>query len=99
MTAVNGITVEEVRDPESLALHRRQRDRFDQNVAWFRQHASGIYRNHRGRCIAVAGEELFVADTPDQARAQAKAAHPDDDGAFVRYIPQERMPRVYAGSR
>ena len=51
---------------------------------------------HRGKCICVAGEELFVADTAAEALAQATAAHPDDKGRFVHYIPKEKVPRIYA---
>jgi hypothetical protein len=28
--------------------------------------------------------------TPEEARALAAAAHPEDDGRFVRYIPREK---------
>ncbi|HEV8711216.1 MAG TPA: hypothetical protein VGX03_00090 [Candidatus Binatia bacterium] len=51
---------------------------------------------YRGKCICIAGEELFVADTPEEAIAQAAAAHPEDDGRFVRYIPREKLARIYA---
>ena len=46
--------------------------------------------------VSVAGEELFVADTPEQALALATAAHPEDDGSFLRYIPREKIDRIYA---
>ena len=46
--------------------------------------------------MCVAGEELFVADTPEEAIALAKAAHPEDDGSFVHYIPCEKLARIYA---
>jgi len=39
---------------------------------------------------------LFVADTAGEALAQATVAHPDDKGRFVRYIPKEKVPRIYA---
>ena len=44
----------------------------------------------------MAGEELFVADDTEEAIALARAAHPEDDGWFTRYIPKERLPRIYA---
>jgi hypothetical protein len=28
--------------------------------------------------------------------ALAKAAHPEDEGRFLRYIPREKVPRIYA---
>lgn len=97
MTA-RDIAIEQVSDPDHAAQHRAQRERFDQNVAWLRAHAREVYAAHRGRCIAVAGQELFVADTPHEVRALAKAAHPEDDGAFVRYIPHRKVARIYASA-
>jgi hypothetical protein len=49
--------------------------------------------------VCIAGEELFVAETPQEAVALAEAAHPEDDGRFVRYIPKEKMARIYAHRR
>ncbi len=89
------VVMEEVTDPEELARVRAQWERFDRNSAWLQAHASEVYTHHRGRCICVAGEELFVADTPEEALARATAAHPEDDGSFVRYIPKEKLARVY----
>lgn len=89
------IIMEEVTDPVELQKARAQDERFVRNWAWFEAHAAEIYAAHRGKCICIAGEELFVADTPTEALAMAIAAHPDDDGRFTRLIPRERMVRVY----
>lgn len=91
------IVMEEVSDPEELARARAQRERFDRNAAWLQAHVPEVYSRHRGRYICISGGELFVADTPQEARALAKVAHPDDDGCFVRYIPREKVARIYAG--
>ena len=90
------IIMEEVTDPVELQQARAQDERFARNWAWFEAHAAELYAAHRGKCICIAGEELFVADTPAGALAIAIAAHPDDDGRFTRLIPYERMARVYA---
>ena len=90
------LVMEEITDPEELAKARAQRERFDRNTAWLQAHATEIYRIYRGKCICVAGEELFAADTPEQALALAATAHPEDDGSFLRYIPREKIDRVYA---
>jgi len=90
------LVLEEVQDPEALRRARAQRARFDRNAAWLRRHASEVYVRHRGKCICVAGEDLFVGDTPAEARALARSEHPEDDGMFVQYIPCENVPRVYA---
>jgi hypothetical protein len=90
------ILMEEVTDLLELNEARAQDERFEHNWAWFEAHAAEIYAAHRGKCVCIAGGELFVADTPEEALALASAAHPDDNGRFTRLIPQERMPRVYA---
>ena len=90
------IVMEDVIDPEELAKARAQRKRFDRNAAWLQAHASEVYPRYRGKCICIAGEELFVADTPEEAMALASAAHPEDDGSFVHYIPRDKVARIYA---
>jgi len=90
------ITMEEVTDPEELANIHARRARFERNAAWLQAHASEVYTHHRGQCICIAGEELFVADTPEEVLALAKAAHPEDDGFFLHYIPREKLARIYA---
>src|SRR2546425_10957334 len=93
------MVMEEVTDPEELAKARAQRQRFDRNSAWLQAHATEVYARYRGKCVVVAGEELFVADTPEEAWASAAAAHPEDDGSFMRYIPREKVARIYANQR
>jgi hypothetical protein len=88
--------MEELTDPGELAEARARRERFDRNWAWFEAHATEFYRSHRGKCICIAGEELFAADTPAEVLAMAKAAHPEDDGRFTAIIPKERLARIYA---
>jgi hypothetical protein len=88
-----------VTDPEELARARAQDERFERNWAWFTARATEIYRAHRGKCYCVAGEELFVGDTPQEVLAMATAAHPADDGRFTGYIPKEKMARIYAHRR
>lgn len=87
----------EVTDRTELALARNQREQFDRNSAWLQQNISEIYAKHRGKCICVAGEELFVADSIKDAIAAATAAHPSDEGWFTRYIPKEKLAKIYAG--
>jgi hypothetical protein len=91
------IIMEEVTDPEELAQARAQDERFARNSAWLQRHATEIYRQYRGKCIAVAGEELFIADTPEEVLAQARAAHPEEKGSIlIRYIPRQKVARIYA---
>ena|SRR5437762_2500250 len=95
----NRLVMEQVTDPGELASARARRERSDRNVAWLEAHASDIYAKHRGRCLCIAGEELFVADTPEEVLAQARAAHPEDDGLFLHYVPLQKVPRIYADQR
>lgn len=90
------IVMEEVTDPEELARARAQRERFDRNVTWLQAHGAAVYSRHRGKFLCIAGEELFVADTPDEALARGVAAHTDDDESFLHYVPAEKLPRIYA---
>ena len=52
----------------------------------------------RGKFLAVVGQQAFVAETPEEAWALAKAAHPEDDGAISQYVRPEQGPRIYAHS-
>ena len=90
--------MEIVTDPEENAKARALHQQFEANVAWLETHAAEVYA-HRGRHICIAGRELFVADSLDEVLAQATAAHPEDQGCYVRYIPREKVPRVYAHQR
>ena len=93
------IVMEEITDPAEIAAARRRREQFDRNWNWFTERAQEIYRTHRGKILCVAGQELFVADTPEEVLALARAAHPNDEGMFTRIIPRERMDRIYAHQR
>lgn len=90
------MVMEEVTDPEELAKAQAQEERFERNYAWSQAHATEIYSCYRGKCICIAGGELFAADTPEETLALAKAAHPEDDGSFLHYIPREKLARIYA---
>ena len=92
----SAIVMEEVLDPKELAKARVQDERYKRNFTWFQAHAAEIFTRYRGKCICIAGEELFVADTPEEAMAQAMAAHPNDDGSFMHYIPKQKVARIYA---
>lgn len=89
----------EVTDPEEIAKANAQRERFRKNSDWLQEHVPEIYGQHRGKCICVAGQELFVADSGPEVIALARKAHPEDDGLLLRQIPREKMERIYANSR
>ncbi len=89
-------TIKVITDPGELARSSEQQRRYQRNRAWLEAHAVEVFNRHRGRCICIAGEELFVADTAEEAWGLGAAAHPEDDGLFVRYIPLDKVPRIYA---
>jgi hypothetical protein len=93
------IVMEVVTDPVEIAEALARHARFQRNSAWLQAHIPEVYSRHRGKCIAVAGQELFVADTPEEVMAQAQSAHPEDDAVLIRYIPKERLERIYANRR
>lgn len=88
--------VEVADDPAEIAAAQQQREQFDRNSQWLQANIPEVYSRHRGQHICIAGQEAFAADTAQEALARAKAAHPDDHGWFTRYIPLEKLARVYA---
>jgi hypothetical protein len=100
LTPINPIEMEEVTlDPAELAKVRDRWQRYDRNAAWLQAHAHDVYSQNRGKFICIAGQDLFVADSAQEAVALAKEAHPEDDGRYLRYIPRENIPRIYANQR
>lgn len=93
------LIMEIVTDPVELARLRPQWERFDRNWNWFKEHAAEVYEAHRGKCICIAGAQVFAADTSEEATALAERAHPDDDGRFMLCVPLEKAVRIYACSR
>ncbi len=92
------IIMEEVTDPAVIARARAQDERFKRNSDWLQAHWADLLPQARGKHLAVAGEEAFIADTPEEAWAMARAAHPDDDGSFGQYVFPNVWPRIYAHS-
>lgn len=93
------IEMHDVTDADELAKARKRREQFDRNSRWLQANIAEIYARHRGKCICVSGQEVFVADTAREAIAQATAAHPEDEGWFTRYIPEDKVARIYAIQR
>jgi hypothetical protein len=89
-------TIEEVTDPAEIARSRAQDERFKRNSDWLQGHWADVLPQARDKFLAVAGQEAFIADTPEEARALARAAHPDDNGMFSLYVPRAGGPRIYA---
>lgn len=67
------------------------------NLLWFNENVEDleVYNRYRGRYVAAAGGELFVADTPEEVERLAHDKYPDEI-SHVRYIPLEKRSRIYA---
>jgi hypothetical protein len=89
------ITMREETDPVEIARARESRAKFELNYAWLEAHAAEVYC-HRGKFYCICGQQAFVADTVEECVAEARAAHPDDDGRFTGYIPLKKLARIYA---
>lgn len=90
------LQLEVTTDTDELAQSREQDEQFDRNSDWLEAHAADVYSQNRGQHICVAGQELFVASTAEQALRLAQAAHPNDRGLLLRYIPLKKVARIYA---
>ena len=90
------IVMEEVSDPNENEKFGIRWEQADRNSAWLQTHAHEVYSRHRGKFIVIAGEELFVGDTPEEPLKLAKSKHPEDEGAIIRYVYRNKLARVYA---
>lgn len=88
------VTIEEHEMPPDLARMFAQARR---NLLWFSENADDleVYSRYRGRYVAAAGGELFVADTPEEVERLAHDKYPGEI-SHVRYIPLEKRSRIYA---
>ena len=92
----NKLIMEEVTDPAVTARARAQHERGKRNSDWLQHQWPNLLPQAHGKFVAVAGQEAFIADTPEEAWAWARKAHPEDNGAMVQYVRPERGPRIYA---
>lgn len=89
------LTMEILTDPAEIEKARDQDRRFQRNLDWYQARIVEIGDKYRGKCICVAGEELFVADTPEEVVRLARTAHPEDDGRFLHYVSRHKGSRIY----
>jgi hypothetical protein len=92
-------SIEQVSDEHETARIQAQDERHRRNNAWLQAHWGDILPQARGQFLAVAGQEAFIAPTPEAAWTWVDTAHPEDDGAIVQYVRSETGPRIYAGYR
>ena len=89
------LTVEIVDDPVECAKARAVFEQAGENAAWLQEHWCDLPPDAEGKFLVVAGKEMFIADTPQEASARARAAHPNDLGLIGFYISPHKGPRIY----
>lgn len=90
------LVVGEVMPPAEAAGTREASVQFQRNSFWLQQHWGELLPQARGKHLAVAGQEAFLADSAAEAIARARAAHPEDKGIHVYYLPTHQGPLIYA---
>ncbi len=88
-------TIEEVTDPVAVARFRAMHEQAKRNSDWLQAHWDDLLPQARGKFLAVAGQEAFLANTPEEAWTWAETTHPTDKGAIVQYVRAEKGPRFY----
>jgi hypothetical protein len=90
------LILEVIDDPAHSERRRVLAEAFRRNVNWLEAHWPDLLPQARGKHLAVAGEEAFIADSPEEALAWIEANHPEDIGSYVRYVILEKGPRIYS---
>jgi len=92
------IIVEEIRTHEN-GTQESQHALAKRNSDWLQAHWSELLPHAFGKFLAVSGQQAFVADSLDEAVAQAQAAYPDDKGMLVEFVRPVTGPRIYGNCR
>jgi len=92
-------TIEINDDPEFNARFHARLAQFRKNSEWLSAHWGDVLPRASGRFIAVAGQEPFIADDPLEAERLASAAHPEDEGVYVKYVDPRKGIRLYGNRR
>src|SRR6266542_5369431 len=66
--------IEEVTDPDEIARFKEHHERAKRNSDWLQSHWDDVLPQARGKFLAVAGQEAFIADSSREAAAMARAA-------------------------
>ena len=82
--------IEEINDPVEVARCKAQDERSRRNSDWLQAHWADLLPQARGKFVAVAGQEAFIADTHEEAWAMARKAHPEDDAPLASTSSPER---------
>lgn len=91
------LSIVEVGDPAEPERHWAQMERHRRNLKWLETHWDELLPQARGRFLAVADEQAFIAETAEACREWARKEHPGDDGMHVQYVLPHQGWRIYAG--
>ena len=92
-------TIEVITDPVLNAELNAQHEQAIKNAHWLGSHWPDLLPQARGKFVAVAGQEGFIAETNEEARRLAALAHPDDKGLISQYVFPQPGPRIYGHLR
>ena len=93
------LVIGHVADPAETCRHWAQLERARRNSQWLQSHWNDLLPQARGKFLAVAGQEAFIADTEEEAWSCAMKAHPEDDGALCQHVFSYAGPRIYGHRR
>ena len=79
--------IEEINDPVEVARCKAQDERGKRSSDWLQAHWADLLPQARGKFVAVAGQEAFIADTHEEAWAMARKAPPKMTGAEPVRLP------------
>jgi hypothetical protein len=79
--------IEQMTDPRELARAQAHRQCFDQNWTWLKNHATEIFRRHRGKHVVIAAQQMFVGDSAEEVWACVEKAQIDDKGSIIMRVP------------
>jgi len=81
--------------PEDPERRRALFEQMDRNGEWLRRHWAELLPGARGKYLAVAGQEAFIAETSAEAWAWTRAAHPEDEGTLVYHVLRSKGPGLH----
>jgi hypothetical protein len=92
----SGLTVDFGPPPTDARAVLASTERARRNSEWLQAHWADLLPQARGKFVAVAAAEAFIAESPEEAWAWARRTHPEDDTATVQYVNTHLGPKIYA---
>src|SRR5947209_3503019 len=89
------LTVDFGPPPTNAAEVLARMERARRNSQWLQAHWAELLPQAVGKFVAVAGEEAFIAQSPEEAWAWASRTHPEDDTATVQYVSSQQGAKIY----